>query len=219
MNRLQDFSSKRAVLIALLVAATAAGCGSTTREQPSAAASVAALPAAAPSIAQQAPAKPMATHPQTSAAASTKQITAKVLSRIHQADLTEIALAQMAEEKASSDEVRAYAVQLIEDHTNVDQSVKAMASKTDVNLRNGSARHQTADEKQLERKMKSANGADFDKMFLKETRTDHQRLISKLQQAREDASDDDLEALIDKVVPILQQDQQLADTLTRKEKA
>jgi predicted outer membrane protein len=51
------------------------------------------------------------------------------------------------------------------------------------------------------------------------TSADHARLINMLQQAREDASDDQLEALIDKIVPILQQHKELAQILMKKEQA
>jgi predicted outer membrane protein len=66
----------------------------------------------------------------------------------------EIALGKMAEEKASVSEVRAYADQLVQDHTNVDQTVVAMAQKSGALLQNGAAahredRHETAQEKQL----------------------------------------------------------------------
>lgn len=65
----------------------------------------------------------------------------------------EIALGKMAEEKASMSEVRAYADQLVQDHTNVDQTVVAMAQKSGALLQNGAAayregRHETAQEKQ-----------------------------------------------------------------------
>ena len=71
----------------------------------------------------------------------------------------------------------------------------------------------------MERKLKSANGARFDKLFLQQTSSDHERLIRKLQQDREDASNDDLEALIDKMIPILEQHKELAEILMNKEQA
>jgi len=43
--------------------------------------------------------------------------------------------------------------------------------------------------------------------------------MSELKQARDDASDDDIEALIDKIMPILQQHQDLAQILMKKEQA
>jgi predicted outer membrane protein len=64
-----------------------------------------------------------------------------VLSQVHQANLMEIALGKMAQEKASMSEVRAYADQLVQDRTNVDQTVAAMAQKSGANLQNGAAAH------------------------------------------------------------------------------
>jgi len=54
---------------------------------------------------------------------------------------------------------------------------------------------------------------------LQQTSSDHERLIRKLQQDREDASNDDLEALIDKMIPILEQHKELAEILMNKEQA
>lgn len=212
MNLSQNHSGKGVTLIAAFAALALAGCGTSKREQPVAAASVAATPAAAPSASQEARSK-RATHHETSPEASTKQTTAAVLSQIHQTDLMEIQLGQLAQQKAASDEVRAYAVQLVEDHTSADRMVADMAAKSGVKL------HQTAKASPLGRKLKSANGTEFDKLFLQETRADHEKLIRTLQQEREDASDDDLEALIDKVMPILEQHKELAEVLMKKEKA
>jgi predicted outer membrane protein len=80
-------------------------------------------------------------------------------------------------------------------------------------------RHEAAQEKQLERKLKSASGPDFDRLFLQQTGSDHERLIRKLQQNREDASDDELEALIDKMIPIFEQHRELAQILIKREQA
>jgi len=134
----------------------------------------------------------------------------------------EIALGKMAEERASMSEVRAYADQLVQDHTNVDQTVVAMAQRGGAHLPDGAAanregRRESAQAKELERKLRSATGPDFDRLFLQQTSSDHEKLIRKLQQDREDASDDDLEALIDKTIPILEQHRELAQILMKKE--
>ena len=233
MDTLRNRLGKRELLIAALVVSALAGCGTSQNQAPTATASVASAPEAAPSSARQARSKPSTTRARSSPVASTKQKapiastkqnTAMVLSQIHQTNLMEIALGKLAEEKASRSEVRAYADQLVQDHANVDQTVVAMAQKSGAHLKNGTAahregRHETAQEKQLERKLKSASGPDFDRLFLQQTSSDHERLIRKLQQGREDASDDELEALIDKMIPIFEQHRELAQTLMKKEQA
>jgi putative membrane protein len=150
--------------------------------------------------------------------------TAAVLSQMHQADLTEIALGKLAENKASAPEVRAYADQLVLDHTNIDRTVMAMAQKKGAHLRDQAAslrrlRNGVQTSGQFERKLTSASGSKFDHLFLQQAGSDHQRLIQKLQQDREDANDDEIEALIDKIVPILEQHRELAQILMKKETA
>ena len=150
--------------------------------------------------------------------------TAAVLSQIHQANLTEIALGKLAEDKASAPEVRAYADQLVQDHTSVDATVVAMAQKKGTHLRDQAAtsrqgRKGVQTTGHFEQKLTSASGSKFDQLFLEQAGSDHQRLIQRLQQDREDANDDELEALIDKIVPILQQHRELAQILMKKERA
>jgi len=144
------------------------------------------------------------------------------LFRIHQANLTEIALGKIAEDKASAPEVRAYADQLVQDHGNVDGTVVAMAQKKGTRLRGQTAsprqgRKSVQSTGQFEQ-LTSASGSKFDRLFLEQAGSDHQKLIQRLQQDREDANDDDIEALIDKIVPIFEQHRQLAQILIEKER-
>lgn len=214
MKTLQIRKALRHFMVATLAALLLAGC-STSRQQPSAEnsnANAAPTPAAQPT--QAAKAKP-AKRATASEEASTKSSSAAILSQIHQADMKEIALARIAKDKASTDEVREYASQLIDDDTNADRSVVEIAQKTNVHLRDsGASRHQSAHSK-----LNSAAGAEFDKQFLMQTNADHGRLIASLKQEREDTSDDDVEALIDKILPIFEQQQQLAQMLMKKEQA
>jgi putative membrane protein len=222
MDILQNRRGTGQVLIAALVAAALGGCA-TSREQPPVAnanANVAAAPEAAQPIAQKAKARPAVTRAAPSPQASGKKNSAAILAQIHQASLKEIAIGEMAEGKASSSEVRAYADQLVQDHTNTDQMVVAMAQKTGAHLHDSaSGRHESAHGKLVDQKLSSASGAGFDRLFLQKTSSDNERLIRSLQQEREDASDDDIEALIDKIVPILEQHRDLAQILMKKEQA
>lgn len=203
--------TSRQLIIAAVVVVLLGGC-STSRQQPAPDASAAAAQPSAQPAAQEAKAKPAARVP--SPEASSKKTSASVLAQIHQADLKEIAIGKIAEEKASTDEVRAYAVQLVNDHTNADQMVLATAQKTGAHLRGVATARSKSDQK-----LNSASGAQFDRTFLEQTSADHKKLMSELQQEREDASNDDIEALIDKIMPILQQHHDLAQILLKKEQA
>ena len=208
----ENLRASRLFLIAALVAAAFAGC-STKRQQPDANATAAAAQPSAQPTAAEAKAKPARAVP--SAEASSKKTSASVLAQIHQANLKEIALGRIAQQKASTDEVRSYADQLVNDHTSADQLVLATAQKTGAHLRDAS----TAHSKQTDHKLSSASGAQFDRTFLEQTSADHKKLMTELQQEREDASDDNIESLIDKIMPILQQHHDLAQILLKKEQA
>ena len=230
---MQNRSGKKKLVMTKLTMAllvlVVAGCGTSKNQAPAASASVTAttpLEAASPPSAQATRANKSspAAHVHTSQAASAMPNTGLILSQMHQTNLMEIALGKMAEQKASSSEVRAYADQLVQDHTNVDRLVVAMAQDSGTNLKNGAeahqaARHVTAREKELERKLKSVQGADFDRLFLKETSADHDKLIAKLQQDKQNTSDEELETLIEKVIPVLEQHRELAQILMKKEQA
>jgi len=100
----------------------------------------------------------------------------------------------------------------------------ALRAGCGIDLKNGpeahqAVRHETAREKELERKLKSAQGADFDRLFLKETSADHEKLSRKLQQDRQNTSDEEVETLIEKVIPVLEQHRELAQILMKKEQA
>ena len=208
----------RYFFVAALAAAALAGC-SATRQQPAPDANAnaaVASPAAQPT--QAAEAKPRAHVP--SPEVSSKKTNAAILEQIHQANLKEIEVGKVAEQKASTDEVRAYADQLVKDHTSADQMVVATAQKKGVRLRDSAAaRRESARGKVAGQKLSSASGIQFDRLFLEQTSAEHKRLIGELQQEREDATDDDIEALIDKIVPILQQHNDLAQILMKKERA
>jgi putative membrane protein len=217
MNTLQICTATRTLLVAAVVAATFASC-STSRKQPSPESSTAtaATPAAQPTAAA-ANAKPKTTRAEASPEASTKSSNAPILAQIHRANLKEIALGNLAAEKASSEEVRNYAKQLVEDHTGADKQVVEMAQKMNIQLRNTRSKERQHESDQA--RLNKAAGPAFDREFLQETSADHEKLIKELKQEREDASDDDIEALIDKILPILEQHQQLVQILMKKEQA
>src|ERR1700688_1570886 len=229
MHTLQNHSGKREFVITQLIIAALvlvfAGCRTSKNQRP--ASRVAAntpLEAASPPSATTPAGKRSTAHAPASSSGSSMPNTGLILSQMHQTNLMEIELGKIAAQKASSSEVRAYADQLVQDHTNVDRMVVAAAQDSGTNLKNGAeahqaVRHESAREKALERKLKTAQGADFDRLFLKETSADHEKLIRKLQQDKQNTSDEELETLIEKVIPVLEQHRDLAQILMKKEQA
>jgi putative membrane protein len=214
MKTLQIQRCARPFVITMLAAAVLIGC-SISRKQPASEntnVAASATPAAQPT--QAAKAKPTK-HRLASEESSAKSGSKAILSQIYQANLREIALAKLANDKASTDEVRQYAAQLIADDTSANKSVVEVAQKINVQLPDTVAtRHQSAYSK-----LSSAAGAEFDKQFLQQVSAEHDRLIATLKQEQQNTSNDDVEALIEKILPIFQQQQQLAQMLMKKEQA
>ena len=183
MHTPQNRLGKIEFLIAALVVTAVAGCGTSQNHAPPTAATIAPAPEAAPPTAQEARSKSSAQKARSKSSAmrarmspevSTKLNTAMVLSQLHQTNLMEIELAKIAQEKGSIDGVRAYANQLVQDHTSLDQMVIAMAQKSGNRAAVGRSAHESAQEKTLAKKLKSANGAKFDKLFLQQANSDHE---------------------------------------------
>lgn len=207
-----DGTAIRRAFIAAMIAVTLGGC-STSREQPPPAqtnANLAAVRAPQP-FPKAAKAKPAVTRAVSSSAAG-KKSTTTILVQIHQVNLKEIALCRLAQGKATTSELRAYADQLVQDHTNADQMVFAAAQKSATRL------HENKRGKLVSQKLSSASGRGFDRLFLQQISSDHEKLLRALQQEREDASDDDIEALIDQIVPILEQHRELAQILMKNKR-
>ena len=219
MKILQNLRWTEHFLINVVVAAALSGCA-ISRQQPSAANTSRKVTAATPATARAARTKPVATRGAPPAEAETSS-SAVILSQIHQADLKEIAIGKIADQKASTSEVRHYADQLVEDHQTVDQTVLATAQRANVHFHDTAAPRAGPDDSAhvnvAEEKLRSANNAIFDRLFLQQTSADDHELIRALKEEREDASDDAIEALIDKILPILEQHEELAQILLKKE--
>src|SRR5260370_8648538 len=163
MHTFQKRSGKKDLVMArlimsALVVSVLAGCSTSKNQAPSATSSVAAEPEAAPASAPHARSKRATSSPPASMSSSAQPSTGLILAQMHQANLREIALGKMAEQKASSDEVRAYADQLVRDHTSADSQVVAMAQGTETDLKkvadaNQAIRHQSPLQNQEDRQL------------------------------------------------------------------
>ena len=135
MNAQHILERAGCVLVATFVTLALSSC-STSRHQPDATRSVTntAPSAAAQGRTDTTKSKP-AKRATRSAEISIKSTSAGILPEIHEADLKEIALGQIAQGKASTDELREYANQLVKERTSADQQVIAMAKKKNLRLR------------------------------------------------------------------------------------
>jgi putative membrane protein len=213
--------SKGELLIELLIVSNLAGCGVSQHKLTTA--SVTPISAETRSLARdqtQSRSKHLTMHIAQLSFKLANDDAAIILRQTHQTNLREIAIGKIAQQKASTTEIRAYVEQLVQDHANADRTVLAIAQKEHVQLQNGKsgpgqALHESTKEKQLEKRLRLASGPDFDRLFLQETSLD--QLIRTLKKDREDISDGELEDVIDKMIPILEQHRELARILMKKD--
>jgi putative membrane protein len=136
-----------------------------------------------------------------------------MLQRLHMSNLHEIEMAKVAEQNGS-DRIKSYATTLEKDHQDADKQVQDLAKRKNVTLtdavRNPQMQQRMDAAKQ---RFASLKGQEFDRAFTNRMSMEHKRVISMLQNWRQNCSDQDVCSLIDTMLPKLQQHAQMADQL------
>jgi putative membrane protein len=146
------------------------------------------------------------------AAADETAQTEQVLMKLHQSNQMEIAAGKLAQDKAQSKDVKSFGKTLVTDHTASDKKVMALAKDQKINL---PADTPMPPDAKMD-KMKSASGADFDKMFAAEMLEDHKKDIAEVKEARDKTSDAKLKSLLSATLPVLEKHRDIAQKLTDK---
>jgi predicted outer membrane protein len=135
------------------------------------------------------------------------------LQKLHFANLHEIEMAKLAEQ-SGSDRVKSYAQTIERDHQTADMQLTDLAKKKHFTL---SDKPMDAERQQHKDMMKdqlsSLQGADFDRAFINQMITGHQKLTSLAQAWTQDCKDKDVCNLINAQLPTLQQHERMAEQL------
>jgi len=99
--------------------------------------------------------------------------------------MMEVELGKVAQ-KSTNPQVKAFAAQMVADHTKANNELKALAYKTEILL--PTAYH--ADEAEHIKKMKSLTGAEFDKHYIGMMVDDHSKTIALFRSGTETTSKD-----------------------------
>ena len=141
------------------------------------------------------------------------------MTKAAQSGMMEIQLAQMAQQKAASDDVKAYARKLEQDHSKANDQLKKIAQERGVDLPSDMGQHQ-----QQMAKFQNLSGEEFDRQYMRMQVQHHKKDISEFKKHQNRSMDSDLKEFASAQLPVLQQHyeqaQQLsASTGTRARKA
>ena len=113
--------------------------------------------------------------------------------------MSEVELGQLAQQKAVSPEVKQFGVQMIKDHTDANDRLKALATAKDVKIPDSSSVMQQASKA----KLNLLSGDSFDKSYIKGMVDDHKEDIKEFQKEASQGQDPDVKAFATGTLPTL----------------
>ena len=137
----------------------------------------------------------------------------KAVEDMAQANLNEIAAVRLALNKTKSSEVKAFAQQMVKDHTDALNKVHAVAHQKGVTL----PTEPNAKHKSMAAELEKLNGDAFDKMYMKNAGTkDHKMVLSMLQSDATKIKDPEVKALVKAHTPVVEQHLKSAQQLVEE---
>src|SRR3954454_745358 len=122
------------------------------------------------------------------------------MTKAAQGGMAEVALGQMASSKATDAGVKAFGDRMVTDHSKANDELKQLAQTKGVTLPadTDDASKKTSD------KLSKLSGKAFDKGYISDMVTDHEKDVKEFEKASKDAKDPDLKAWATKTLPTLQ---------------
>ena len=123
-----------------------------------------------------------------------------------QGGMAEVELGTLATERASHEKVKQFGRQMVDDHTKINDELKALASSK------GTTLPSSMDSKSQSTKnhLSGLSGAAFDRAYMQDMVNDHQQDIAEFQQEIDHGTDSEVKAFASKNLPTLQHHLKLA---------
>ncbi len=130
---------------------------------------------------------------------------------VAQQSMTEVELGKLAASNATNEDVKAYAVQMTESNTKVNQRLKRVAAKGNVTI---SAALDTKSQARVD-KLGKLTGADFDRAFIKDQIQSGEKNLRSYDQELQNGADVGLKTLATRATPFMQKQLQAAKDLEK----
>jgi putative membrane protein len=117
-----------------------------------------------------------------------------------QGGMAEVKLGQLAQDKGSSDSVKSFGKQMVDDHTKAGDKLKEVASRENITLPTDiSAKDQATYDR-----LSKLNGAAFDRAYARDMVKDHETDVAAFQKEANSGRDDSLKGFASETLPTLQ---------------
>jgi putative membrane protein len=142
-----------------------------------------------------------------------------LLQKLHHVNQEEIKAGQLAQKKGSSSDVKTYGKMLVQDHTQADGDLTALAKNMSVDLTAMKMDEHAREKREVkEHKMdqlQKMTGKDFDRGFAQMMANGHQQVIDVVKNSRDDTKPN-VQAFLDKQLPVLQKHLDMAKDILSK---
>ena len=127
----------------------------------------------------------------------------------------EVTLGKLAAEKASSEDVKKFGQQMVDDHSKANEELKSLAESKKIDL----TKPQAAAKKNgdaMSDKLRKLEGAEFDKGYIMMMVKDHEKDVKAFEKESKDGEDADIKAFAAKTQPTLQSHLEMVKELQKK---
>ncbi|MEP7075811.1 MAG: DUF4142 domain-containing protein, partial [Acidobacteriota bacterium] len=114
--------------------------------------------------------------------------------------MSEVELGKLAASKATNAEVKKFGQMMVIDHTKANTELKALAAKKNFPI----ATETDSSHKSTLTTLQGKSGADFDKDYVDDMVSDHEKDVKEFQDKAQNAKDPDVKAFAAKTLPTLQ---------------
>jgi putative membrane protein len=151
--------------------------------------------------------------PTRSTAASSQASTAdhQFIMEAARGGMAEVELGQLAKDKAQSDAVKQFGERMVTDHGKANDELKTLAQSKNITLpADLDAKHKATKDK-----LSKLSGAQFDRAYMQEMVSDHQKDVNEFRKQSQSAKDPEVKAWAAKTLPTLQEHLQMAQAASR----
>jgi putative membrane protein len=127
----------------------------------------------------------------------------------------EVILGNLALENATTEEVKKFGKQMVEDHTQANEELKSIAKSKQAELEKAQASGVKKGER-ISQKLKKLQGAEFDKGYVGVMVKEHESAVKLFKEESEKGQDADLKAFAAKTLPTLEHHLEMAKELQGK---